>query len=591
MVTISPDSWQVNRNFYVAWGTNLNLRQYLPCLDWAERYHRRAFISDLTAAIIVTVLLIPQSLAYALLAGLPPEMGLYASILPLICYAIFGTSRTLSVGPVAVVSLMTATSVGAIAQQGTVDYATAATALALLSGLILIALGLFRFGFVTNFLSHPVVSGFITASGIIIALSQLGHILGIDGQGQTLLALTHSLSAEITEANIFTAVIGVFVLLFLLVCRSYLTPLLTRVGLALQKAEMIARAAPVVAIVLTIVATMIFQLEAKGVALVGHVPSGLPAFSAPHITLELIEQLALPALLISIIGFVESISVGKALGAKRRQRISPNQELIGLGTANVASALSGGFPVTGGFSRSVVNFDAGAQTQAASVMTAAGIALAALLLTPALYYLPKATLAATIIVAVTTLIDVNIIKAAWRFSRTDFIAITATIAATLLFGVEIGVVSGVLASISMHLYKTTKPHFAIVGTVPGTEHYRNVLRHDVTTYPNLLSLRIDESLYFANAAYLEEIIYDQIAEHKDVGHVILMCPAINEIDLSALEALDEINQRLRELGIGFHLSEVKGPVMDALEKTEFLAQLAGKVYLSHHAAVLELGRP
>ena len=238
-----------------------------------------------------------------------------------------------------------------------------------------------------------------------------------------------------------------------------------------------------------------------------------------------------------------------------------------------------------------MNFDAGAQTQAASVMTAAGIALAALLLTPALYYLPKATLAATIIVAVTTLIDVHIIKAAWRFSRTDFIAITATIAATLLFGVEIGVVSGVLASISMHLYKTTKPHFAIVGTVPGTEHYRNVLRHDVTTYPNLLSLRIDESLYFANAAYLEEIIYDQIAEHKDVGHVILMCPAINEIDLSALEALDEINQRLRELGIGFHLSEVKGPVMDALEKTEFLAQLAGKVYLSHHAAVLELGRP
>lgn len=568
----------------------MKLSQYLPCLEWAGSYNREQFVGDLLAAVIVTIMLIPQSLAYALLAGLPPEMGLYASILPLIGYALFGTSRTLSVGPVAVVSLMTATSVGAIAQQGSVDYATAAVMLALLSGLILITLGLLRFGFVTNFLSHPVVSGFITASGIIIALSQLRHILGIHSHGETLLELVVSLSAEIGETNFYTVAVGGFVLFFLLACRSQLAPLLIRAGLSRQAAGMLTKAAPVVSIVLTIVAAMVWQLDAKGVALVGHVPSGLPAFSAPNINIDLIEQLALPALLISIIGFVESISVGKTLGAKRRQRVSPNQELIGLGAANVASALSGGFPVTGGFSRSVVNFDAGAQTQAASIMTAVGIALAALLLTPALYYLPKATLAATIIVAVTTLIDIHIIKAAWRFSRADFIAIAATIGLTLLFGVEIGVVSGVLSSIGMHLYKTTKPHFAIVGTVPGTEHYRNVLRHEVITYPNVLSIRIDESLYFANAAYLEEIIYGQMAEHEDVEHVILMCPAVNEIDLSALEALEEINHRLSELGVGLHLSEVKGPVMDALEKTDFLEHLAGKVYLNHHAAVQELAR-
>lgn len=568
----------------------MKLSRYLPCLEWGRSYNREQFIGDLLAALIVTIMLIPQSLAYALLAGLPPEMGLYASILPLIGYALFGTSRTLSVGPVAVVSLMTATSVGAIAQQGSVDYATAAVMLALLSGLILIALGLLRFGFVTNFLSHPVVSGFITASGIIIALSQLRHILGIHGHGETLFVLVISLSAELGDTNFYTVAVGGFVLVFLLACRRQLAPLLMRAGLSHQTAGMLTKAAPVAAIVLTIVAAMVWQLDTKGVALVGHVPSGLPAFSAPNINIELVEQLALPALLISIIGFVESISVGKTLGAKRRQRVIPNQELIGLGAANVASSLSGGFPVTGGFSRSVVNFDAGAQTQAASMMTAVGIALAALLLTPALYYLPKATLAATIIVAVTTLIDIHIIKAAWRFSRADFIAIMATIGLTLLFGVEIGVVSGVLSSIGMHLYKTTKPHFAIVGTVPGTEHYRNVLRHEVITYPNVLSIRIDESLYFANAAYLEEIIYGQMAEHDDVEHVILMCPAVNEIDLSALEALEDINHRLSELGVGLHFSEVKGPVMDALEKTDFLEHLAGKVYLNHHAAVQELAR-
>jgi SulP family sulfate permease len=560
----------------------------LPCQDWLRHYNRKMLGSDLVAALVVTIMLIPQSLAYALLAGLPPEMGLYASVLPLVAYAIFGTSRTLSVGPVAVVSLMTATAVGQVAQQGTVDYATAAIALALLSGLVLLLLGLLRFGFVTNFLSHPVVSGFITASGIIIALSQLSHIFGIDAPGETLPELLHGLAIKLYITNLPTLAIGVFCLLFLYLSRQYLAALLTQLGLSQLLSETLAKTAPVAAIIMSILIAYAADLDSKGVALVGAIPQGLPAFSQPHINWAVVSELILPAFLIALIGFIESVSVGRTLGAKRRERIDANQELIGLGAANVASAFSGGFPVTGGFSRSVVNFDAGAKTQAASVFTAAGIAIVALLLTPALYYLPKATLAATIVIAVSSLIDWRIVRDAWHYDHADFIAIATTILLTLLLGVEIGVISGVTASIALHLYRTMRPHFAIVGTVPGTEHYRNIDRHDVQTHANILSIRIDESLYFANAAFLEELVDTELEQRQGVEHVILMCPAVNMIDLSALEALQAVNTSLLERNVKLHLSEVKGPVMDALKRSAFLRQLGGSVYLSHHEAVLEL---
>lgn len=560
----------------------------LPCLDWLRNYDGQTLSSDLVAALIVTIMLIPQSLAYALLAGLPPEMGLYASILPLIAYAAFGSSRTLSVGPVAVVSLMTATAVGKVAQQGTVDYATAAITLALLSGLILILLGLIRFGFVTNFLSHPVVSGFITASGIIIALSQLSHIFGIDAPGQTLPELGFSLITMMGKTNAYTLGIGVFCLIFLQLSRRYLASLLARFGLGPMLSQTLAKSAPVAIIAISTFIAYASELDARGVALVGTIPQGMPAFSQPHIEWTVIRELIFPALLVALIGFVESVSVGRTLGARRRERVDANQELIGLGAANLASAVSGGFPVTGGFSRSVVNFDAGAKTQAASLFTAMGIALAALFLTPVLYYLPKATLAATIVIAVTSLIDWRIIKEAWHYDQADFMAIAITIAMTLLLGVEIGVISGVSASIALHLYRTMRPHFAIVGTVPGTEHYRNIDRHNVVTHDNILSIRIDESLYFANAAFLEEIVDTELLQREGIEHVILMCPAVNMIDLSAVEALQEVNASLMERNVKLHLSEVKGPVMDALKRSALLRQLGGSVYLSHHAAVLEL---
>lgn len=564
------------------------IERFLPCAVWLRDYNRRALARDLIAALIVTVMLIPQSLAYALLAGLPAEAGLYASLFPLLAYALFGTSRTLSVGPVAVVSLMTAAAVGGVAEQGTTDFATAAVVLAMISGLMLIVLGLLRFGFVTNFLSHPVVSGFITASGVIIAVSQLGYLTGIGSRGETLPQLAGSLLHGLDSLNLYTVAVGAFALVLLVLCRTRLEPFLRHLGLGEYLAQALARGAPVMAILLTTGLAVLWSLEAKGVALVGHVPGGLPAFSAPRLDIGLVQQLALPAMLISLIGFVESVSVGRTLGAKRRQRIDPNQELIGLGAANIASSLSGGFPVTGGFSRSVVNFDAGAETQLASVFTAVGVGVAAFAFTPALYFLPKATLAATIIVAVASLIDLRTIGEAWRYSRADFVAVVITIAITLLLGVELGVLAGVVVSVGMHLHKTTRPHFAVVGMVPGTEHYRNVDRYSVITYPNILSLRIDESLYFANASYLEDTIYEQISLHPTVEHVVLMCPAVNEIDLSALNALEEINRRLLELGVKLHLSEVKGPVMDSLQRSRFLDCLGGNVYMQHHTAIQQL---
>lgn len=560
------------------------LQRYLPILQWLKVYNRETLTSDLVAAMIVTIMLIPQSLAYALLAGLPPEVGLYASILPLVAYAIFGTSRTLAVGPVAVVSLMTAAAVGNLALAGTAEYLLAAVALAFLSGVILILMGLFRLGILANFLSHPVISGFITASGLIIAASQLKHILGVSAGGHNLLDILMALADQAGNINVPTLIIGVTATAFLFWVRKRLKPLLVRLGLGPRLADIIAKAGPVLAVVATTLAVWGLDLQAQGVKVVGEVPSGLPGLGLPSFDIALWQQLFVSALLISIVGFVESVSVAQTLAAKRRQRIDPDQELIGLGASNIASAASGGFPVTGGFSRSVVNFDAGAETPAAGAFTAVGIALATLVLTPLIFFLPNATLAATIIVAVLSLVDLGALKRTWSYSRSDFAAMLATILLTLVHGVELGIIAGVGLSILLYLYRTSKPHSAIVGRVPGTEHFRNIDRHQVETDRHILTLRVDESLYFANARYLEDLIYDQVARNPELRHLVLMCPAVNLIDASALESLEAINQRLLDSGVKFHLSEVKGPVMDKLRHTHFLHDLSGEIFLSQYEA-------
>lgn len=560
------------------------LRRYLPILDWGRRYDRRALANDLIAAVIVTIMLIPQSLAYALLAGLPPEAGIYASIVPILLYAVFGTSRALAVGPVAVVSLMTAAAVGQVAQQGTAGYAAAALTLALLSGAMLVLMGVLRLGFVANFLSHPVIAGFITASGILIATSQLKHILGVPAEGHTLPQMLAALWAHLGQTNPITLVIGVLATGFLFWVRTNLKPFLRGLGTPPLLADILTKAGPVAAVVTTTLAVWALGLAERGVKIVGAVPQSLPPLTMPALSPDLVGQLLLPALLISVIGFVESISVAQTLAAKKRQRIDPDQELIGLGAANLGAAFTGGYPVTGGFARSVVNFDAGAETPAAGAFTALGLAIAAVALTPLVYYLPNATLAATIIVAVLGLVDLSILRKTWAYSRADFAAVAATILVTLVVGVEAGVASGVLLSVLLHLYKTSRPHVAEVGLVRGTQHFRNVNRHQVGTDPEVLTLRVDESLYFVNARFLENLIQRRVTDGCAIRHVVLMFSAVNAVDYSALESLGAINQRLRDMGVGLHLSEVKGPVMDRLRKTHLLDELNGRVFLSQFDA-------
>ncbi|MDH2431323.1 sulfate permease [Pokkaliibacter sp. MBI-7] len=560
------------------------LARYLPILTWLKTYNRHTLTSDAIAAVIVTIMLIPQSLAYALLAGLPAQVGLYASILPLVAYAVFGTSRTLAVGPVAVVSLMTAAAASNIAQQGSAEYLAAAIMLTAISGAMLIVMGVLRLGLLANFLSHPVISGFITASGLIIAASQLKHLLGVKADGDTLVDILVQLLRQLQYIHWPTVLIGVSATVFLFWSRTFLKPLLLRRGLNARHADILTKASPVLAVALTTLVTWGAGLDKLGVKIVGEIAVGLPRLQLPAFTSSMWEELLVSALLISIVGFVESVSVAQTLAAKRRQRISPDQELIGLGASNIASAVSGGFPVTGGFSRSVVNYDAGAETPAAGAFTAIGIALAALLLTPLIYFLPKATLAATIIVAVLSLVDFRALQRTWTYSKSDFAAMMATILLTLVEGVEVGIMAGVSLSILLYLYRTSRPHSAIVGRVPGTEHFRNVCRHQVETDPAIVTLRIDESLYFANARYLEDLIYDLVASQPKVRHLVLMCPAVNLIDASALESLEAINHRLRDSGVNFHLSEVKGPVMDMLRRSHFLEELSGQVFLSQFDA-------
>lgn len=562
----------------------MNFKKHLPILDWLPDYRLNTFQADMLAALIVTVMLIPQSLAYAMLAGLPPEVGLYASIAPLILYAVFGTSRTLSVGPVAVIALMTAVAAGGIASSGTVEYLTVVVLLTFMSGAMLTLMGLLRLGFLANFLSHPVISGFITASAVIIAFSQFKHLLGISANGHNLPELLISLIHNARDTNLIALSIGLGSLVFLYLSRQFLSVTLQKMGVNKTLSATLARMAPIIAVILTTWISYHFSLNEKGLSIVGNIPAGLPPLTLPSLDTGLWSQLWVGALLISIVGFVESVSVGQTLAAKRRERIEPNQELVGLGVANLGSAFSAGMPVTGGFSRSVVNFDAGARTPAAGAFTALGILVVIIGLTPLLAPLPIATLAATIIIAVLSLIDWSAILHTWRYSKSDFIAMLVTIMVTLVMGVEIGILAGVGLSLAFHLYRTSQPHSAVVGRISGTEHFRNVDRHEVETHPKLLFLRVDESLYFPNARYLEDRVLEITSENRKIEHLVLSCQAVNHIDASALESLESINSRLKDAGVSVHLAEVKGPVMDRLDRVDFTSHLSGQIFMSTYDA-------
>jgi SulP family sulfate permease len=414
------------------------------------------------------------------------------------------------------------------------------------------------------------------------------HILGIDAGGHNLFEIVISLFEKLPETNLPTLYIGVSSLIFLFWVRKQFKPLLIKMGLGEKTATIIARAGPVFAVVAGILVVAGLSLDASGVKILREIPQDLPALGVPQFDRDIWMQLLGSAAQISLIGFVESVSVGQTLAAKKRARIDPNQELIGLGAASLSAGVSSGYPVTGGLARSAVNFDAGAETPAAGAFTAIGIGLATLFLTPYLFYLPQAVLAATIIVAVLSLVDLPEVIKVWKYSKSDFAAMAATIMVTLGFGVELGVTTGVVLSLLLHLYNTSQPHFALVGQLPGTHHFRNVNRYPVVISDTALTVRIDESLYFANARFLEDTVYCMLSNRPDMKHLILMCPAVNHIDASALESLEAINHRLKDAGITLHMSEVKGPVMDRLKKTNFLEQLTGKVYLNQYEAMLEL---
>jgi len=559
--------------------------KWIPILQWLPKYRAHLALKDAIAAVIVTLMLIPQSLAYAMLAGLPPVTGLYASIAPLLLYAIFGTSRTLAVGPVAVISLMTAAALEPHFAVGSAAYVQGAMLLAALSGVILLLMAVLRLGFLANFLSHPVISGFISASGILIALSQLHHILGVKAGGQNVQTLLPALWQSLPSIHWPTALIGFSALLLLQWMRKGAGLFLQRFGLNQTSTSLITKVGPVLAIVISVLVVWQLDLVAQGVKVVGEVPKGLPALSVPTMDLSVVQLLFPAAVLISLVGFVESISVAQTLAAKRRQRIHPDQELVGLGAASLASAVSGGFPVTGGFSRSVVNYDAGAQTQIAGVFTAIGIGLTALFFTSLFYYLPHAVLAATIIVAVLSLVDWRSLVVTWRYSKQDFFAQAATIVGVLGGGVELGIVLGVALSLLLFLWRTSRPHMAVVGAIPGTEHFRNIERYDVVQSPKVLSVRVDESLYFPNARYLEERVAALAFESPRIEHLVLMCSGVNHIDASALNSLAAIAERLKAAGVQLHLSEVKGPVMDRLKNTEFLHAFGGEVFVSQFQAL------
>lgn len=566
----------------------MKLNKLLPALVWLKTYSRLDLQRDTISSIVFTIMVIPQSLAYAMLAGLPAITGLYASILPSILYSLFGTSRTLAVGPVALTSVMTASVVMPFAVSGTEQYATVAILLAFLSGVFLLVLSLLRLGFLTNLLSHPVISGFISASALLIVIGQLKYLLGIQSEGDTLIPLVTSLYNHLNAINAPTLILSIVSIASLLLVRRYFSRFLKGIGCSEKTVQLFGKSGPVLIVVLATLAVAGLSLDQLGVSIIGAVPNEIPRINAELVDLDMVWKLLPGAFLISIVGFVGSVSVAQSFAAKRRQDIDPNQELVGLGLANLGSALSGAFPVTGGFSRTVLNADCGAKNPMNGIITAVLILLILLFLTPLFFYLPKAILAAIISISMMQLVSVEDLRYLWRFSKKEAVLLLVTFFTVLIEGMQTGLISGVVLSLLFFLWHTSHPHIAIVGRLPGTEHFRNVQRFTVETHPSILTVRIDENLFFANARSLEERLQSLVSHNAAIKHLVLMCTAVNMIDASALQSLEKIVDRLNDAGVKLHLSEVKGPVMDKLKDSDLIKNLSGKVFLTQHQAIEEL---
>jgi SulP family sulfate permease len=530
---------------------------------WLKNYRFQLLSGDLTAGLIVVLMMVPQGMAYAVVAGLPPVIGLYASVLPMLVYALLGSSMVQSVGPMAITALMTASSLAALAPAGSELYVTLAAQMALIAGVLLLLLGMLRLGFLAHFLSRPVLSGFTTGAALLIGASQIKALVG----------------GSFTHFNLAGASIGMLVLVTLWLGKEQLAPVLGKLGLSPKRATLLSKLVPVMVLSAATLAVWQLNLQDAGVAVIGPIAQGLPSLGLPWVSWTHLRDLVEPALLIGFIVFLSGQSVSVTLAQKRDEKIDNNRELLGLGAANVASALSGSFAVTGSLSRSAVNYTAGANTPLASVITAGLMALLLCVPTDWLSLLPLPAMAASIIIAMLGMLDFDTPRQAWRYDRSDAIAWLATLAGVLLIGVESGVMIGVMLSLGSLIWRASRPHIAVIGRIAGSEHFRNIQRHNVQTHPQMLFLRVDSGMFFGNAELINERVLASL--QAETKHVVLVLSAVNLIDTSALYILAELNRHLFKHSIKLHLAEVQGPVMDRLRTSDLLLkQLSGQVFLS-----------
>jgi SulP family sulfate permease len=536
-------------------------RRLFPFLCWIGESRKAGVLqADLIAGITVALVLVPQSMAYAQLAGLPPYYGLYASFLPGIVAALFGSSRQLATGPVAVVSLMTASALEPIAGANPQLYLAYAIMLALMVGIFQIALGLLRLGVLVNFLSHPVVVGFTNAAAIIIGTSQLGKLFGVSVE-----------KADHTYETVFNTVIESF-------NSTHLeTMLMAMLALAIMVAmKRWAPRAPNVltAVVVTTLVSRLVRFEDQGGAVVGTIPQGLPAMVMPVVDFQIMGQLLSVTVAIAIIGFMEAISIAKAMAARTRQRLDANQELVGQGLGNIVSSFSQGYAVSGSFSRSAVNISAGARTGFSAVVTGVVVGITLLWLTPLLYHLPQATLAAVIIMAVINLVKVEPIKHAWKVQRHDAAVAIVTFVLTIIWAPHLdkGIMVGVLLSLMLFLYRSMAPRVAVLSRDPdGT--LRDAEVRKLETCRNISLIRFDGSLYFANTGYFEDKILERVALKPDLKFVIIDAEGINEIDATGEEMLGHLTERLQEAGVELLIARAKKQLWDTFERTGLMEKL------------------